>query len=100
MKEPIIYKKRGRVWYFRRAGELTFHSTESITKAARAIFIDKLKEQEAEAAKKAPGTTLEDFAANFFRWGSPWIRRQSCGRSSLWAGSRRSGIRRARACSL
>jgi integrase len=77
MKKPIIFKKRGRIWYFRRAGEKTFHSTETTTEAARDIFIDDLKEKEAEAAKKGPSVTLEAFAADFFQWGSsPWIKRQ------------------------
>lgn len=77
MKKPIIFKKRGRIWYFRRAGELTFHSTHCTTEAARDIYIDELKEKETKEAGKAPAVTLEDFAAGFFRWGlSLWIKRQ------------------------
>jgi hypothetical protein len=36
-EKPVIFKKRGRVWYFRRAGEPTFHSTGRTTEAARDI---------------------------------------------------------------
>ena len=35
--------------------------------------IAKLEEQKVEAS---PALTLETFAAGFFRWGSPWIKRQ------------------------
>ena len=76
MKKPFIYKKRGRIWYYRRAGELTFHSTGRTTEAARDIEIEKLKAKETAAAGKAPVVTLEAFARNFFREGSPWITRQ------------------------
>ena len=76
MKKPIIFKKRGKVWYFRRAEEKTFHSTHRTTEATRDIFIDELKAKEAADQGKGGGMTLEGFARDFFREGSPWIARQ------------------------
>jgi hypothetical protein len=73
MKKPIIFKKRDRFWYFRRAGELTFHSTGRTTEAARDIYIKELEERE---AVRGSADTLEDFARDFFRESSPWMARQ------------------------
>lgn len=69
MKKPIIFKKRGRIWYFRRADEPTFHSTGCTTEAARDVWM-------LEHPEKPTSKTLEDFARDFFREGSPWIARQ------------------------
>ena len=68
--------KRGRICYYRKAGQLTFHSTGKNTIEARDDFIEELKDKEAEAAGAAPATTLEAFASGFFTWdSSAWIKR-------------------------
>ena len=58
MKKPIIFKKRGRIWYFRWADELTFHSTGRTTEAARDQFIDVLKEKEFNESGRVKAETL------------------------------------------
>jgi len=70
MKKPVIYKKRGNVWYYRRSGELTFHSTACTTKTGAENYVKDHVDQFRDAS------TFEDFARDFFREGSSWVKRR------------------------
>ena len=73
MRAPYLIAKRGRVWYYRLAGEKTFHSTGLTDKGkavARAMDLAAEKGRSSDA-------TLEAFASGIFDWGrSAWIAKQ------------------------
>lgn len=73
MKRPYLLKKRGKVWYYRLAGEITFHSTGQTAESKA--------HNHAMAAVQQPPTpdsiTLRDYASSFFVWDRcAWIQRQ------------------------
>lgn len=73
MISPFLLSKRGRAWYYRLAGEKTFHSTGQ-TDRGRAITFAMGKVAERESAAIV---TLNAFAKDFFKWGiCTWIAKQ------------------------
>jgi integrase len=72
MKRPFTLHKRGKVWYYKLAGEATAHSTGKPTRAAAERFC-----QEAVARVKPAETMLREFTKDFFIYGRcTWIKKQ------------------------
>ena len=77
MKEPFLLFPRGKVWYYRLADQITFHTTgirftgERSRAGATAWVLSRMK----KPAQEDP--LLRDFAEGFFRWpDAPYIARQ------------------------
>jgi integrase len=73
MRSPYLLRKRGRAWYYRLAGQKTYHST-GLTDRGKAVAFAMSKVAEGE---QAAIITLDAFAKDFFRWGfCTWIAKQ------------------------
>ncbi len=76
-KQPVLYKKRGEYWYFKRRGEKNYHSTGVDTNKADAMDYVKQEDEKAkqQAERLQSGYTLRSFTENFFVWDKcEWIR--------------------------
>lgn len=75
MKRPYLLTKRGKVWYYRLAGEKTFHSTgQSVESKAHRFALGRLQQGQNRSGSTR---TLREYASEFFLWDRcPWIRRQ------------------------
>ena len=72
MKNKFQLWKRGKFWYYRIAGETSFHST-GLTGKMQAIDSIYRKLEKAET-----DVTFESYAENFYVWGKcDWIQRQN-----------------------
>jgi integrase len=73
MKRPYLLQKRGAVWYYRLAGQSTFHTTGERSQGEAITFAIKKIGHHAGG----PAPKLKDFASTFFVWGEcEWIKRQ------------------------
>ncbi len=71
---PYLLHKRGSVWYFRCAGERTFHSTGETAKDRAERWVLRHLSRPASAVKPI---TLRSLSEDLFVWGRcPWIRAQ------------------------
>ena len=68
MKRPYLLFKRGHLWYYRLAGERTFHTTgQRIRSKAEDFVIELLKSQETN--RRPRHITFRKYAQPFFAWG-------------------------------
>lgn len=75
MKRPYLLKRRGEVWYYRMAGQKTFHSTGE-TSESKAHNYAMLQVQQVGRPKPSD-IRLEEYAKDFFIWDRcKWIQRQ------------------------
>jgi integrase len=63
MKRPFLLAKRGRFWYYRLSGELTFHTTGATTRAAAERWVI---DQGLLAARKRTDATLREYSEPFY----------------------------------
>ena len=74
MKRPYLLKKRGAVWYWRLADQLTFHSTGQTAESKAHNFAATVLQQK---QRRLPAVNLEQYAKDFFVWDRcQWIHRQ------------------------
>jgi integrase len=76
MRRPYLLHKRGKVWYYRLAGQRTFHSTgQAVESKAHAYALAVI--QQKESRQQLSQATLKEYARDFFDWERcPWIQRQ------------------------
>jgi integrase len=67
MKSPYLLKRRGKYWYFRLAGQKTFHSTEQVLRSHAEEWVIK-RLQELEKRATPADVTLREFIEPFFDW--------------------------------
>ncbi len=71
-----MLSKRNKVWYYRLAGQITFHSTgQTVESKAHAYALAVI--QQKESRRQLGNATLEEYARDFFVWDRcQWIQRQ------------------------
>ena len=75
MKRPYLVWKRGQRWYYRLAGEKTFHTTGQITRGKAESYVLELL-RSAEGHTRQRHVSFRPYAEPFVLWGRcPHIRR-------------------------
>jgi integrase len=74
MKRPFLLSKRGEIWYYKLAGETTYHSTGQTAKGrAQEYCLGKIAERE---KRSGPSAILRAYLAPFYVWETcPHVRR-------------------------
>lgn len=73
-RRPYLLKKRGRVWYYRLAGEITFHTTGETTRTAAELHVNGLVK--GQIHRPPEKIRFREFTKGFFDQDSPWVRRR------------------------
>jgi hypothetical protein len=73
-RRPYLLKKLSRVWYYRLAGEITFHTTGETTRTAAELHVNGLIGD--QILRPPDKIRLREFTEGFFDQDSPWVRRR------------------------